>query len=126
MKCSPGINFGTHVIHNIHYCLPLGMYTYYKNVSLLMTQVYSQPAINDLKIRSASILSHISKWYAVNGLFLNIDKTNVIKLIEIISIVIHFNLPRQGDQRSYKISWFQNWQTYRMEKSHWASITEKE
>jgi hypothetical protein len=62
-----------------------------------MTQVYSLPAI-----RSASILNHMSKWYAVNGLFLNIDKTNVIKLIETISNMIHFNLTRQGDQRSDK------------------------
>jgi len=67
-----------------------------------MTQVYSLLAINDLEIRYASILNRMSKWYAVTGLFLNIDKTNVIKLIETVSNMIHFNLSRQGDQRSDK------------------------
>jgi hypothetical protein len=65
-----------------------------------MTQVCSLPAINDLEIRPASILNHMNKWYAVNGLFLNTDKINIIKLIETTSNLIHFNLPRQGDQRS--------------------------
>jgi hypothetical protein len=35
--------------------------------------------LNNLKIRSASVLNHMSKWFVVTGLSLNIDKTNVIK-----------------------------------------------
>jgi hypothetical protein len=35
--------------------------------------------LNDLQIRSTSILNHKSKWFAMNGLSLNIYKTNVIR-----------------------------------------------
>lgn len=35
--------------------------------------------LNNLQIRSASVLNHMSKWFVVNGLSLNIDKTHVIK-----------------------------------------------
>ena len=35
--------------------------------------------LEDLQMRSASVLSHRSKWCVVKGLSLNVDKTNVIK-----------------------------------------------
>jgi hypothetical protein len=73
-----------------------------------MTQVHSLLAKNDLEIRAAFILNRMSKWYAVNGLFLNIDKTNLIKLIATISNIIHFNLSnKEIKEMTNKISWFQ-------------------
>jgi hypothetical protein len=35
--------------------------------------------LEDLQMRSASVLSHRSKWCVVKGLSLNVDKTNVIR-----------------------------------------------
>jgi hypothetical protein len=37
--------------------------------------------LSNLQIRSLSILTHMSKWFSVNGLSLSIDKTNVMKLV---------------------------------------------
>lgn len=73
-----------------------------------MTHVYSLLTINLLEIRFDYILNHMSKWYVLNGLFLNIDKVYTMKLIETTSNMIHFNSSRQGDQRIDKISWSQN------------------
>jgi mannose/fructose/N-acetylgalactosamine-specific phosphotransferase system component IID len=61
--------------------LPLGMNTYSKlvlfvdDVSVLITA----NNLKDLQMRSASILNYMSKWFAANGLSLNIDKINEIK-----------------------------------------------
>ena len=35
--------------------------------------------LNDLQIRSASIMNYASKWLTINGLSLNMDKTYLIK-----------------------------------------------
>ena len=61
--------------------LPLWINIYLKPVlnaddeSVLITA----DTLNNLKIRSASVLNHMSKWFVVTGLSLNINKTNVIK-----------------------------------------------
>jgi hypothetical protein len=45
------------------------------DISILITA----NTLSNLQMRSLSILTHMSKWFAANGLSLNIDKTNAIK-----------------------------------------------
>jgi hypothetical protein len=44
--------------------------------------------LEDLKMRYTPVLNHVSKWFLVTGLSLNILKTNVMKLF--ISKMIRF------------------------------------
>jgi len=41
---------------------------------VLITAIY----LSELEIKSTSILNYMSQWFAVNGLFQNIEKTNAL------------------------------------------------
>jgi hypothetical protein len=61
--------------------LPLGINTYSKPVLFAddLSVFIAAKNLNDLQTRSLPILTYMSKWFAANGLSLNIDKTSVIK-----------------------------------------------
>lgn len=61
--------------------LPLGINTFSKPILIADDTIVLIIAKNleDLQMRSASVLSHRSKWCVVKGLSLNVDKTNVIR-----------------------------------------------
>jgi hypothetical protein len=60
---------------------PRGINTYSKPVLFAddISVLIIANNLSNLQMRSSSILTHMSKWFAANGLSLNIDKTNVIK-----------------------------------------------
>jgi hypothetical protein len=61
--------------------LPLGINTYSKPVLFAddLSILIAAKNLNDLQTRSLPVLTYMSKWFAANGLSLNIDKTSVIK-----------------------------------------------
>jgi hypothetical protein len=61
--------------------LPLGINIYSKPVlfSHEISVLITANNLKDLQMRSSSILNYMSKWFAANGLSLNIDKANAIK-----------------------------------------------
>jgi hypothetical protein len=61
--------------------LPLGINTYSKPVLFAddLSVLIAAKNFNDLQTRSLRVLTYMSKWFAANGLSLNIDKTSAIK-----------------------------------------------
>jgi mannose/fructose/N-acetylgalactosamine-specific phosphotransferase system component IID len=71
------------------------LFIIYSNDLPLGINIYSQPVLfaddtnvlitadnlNDLQIRSASVLNHMREWFAVNGLSPNMDKNKVCNKI---------------------------------------------
>jgi hypothetical protein len=85
--------------------------------------------LNELQTKSTSKLNYMSKWFAVNALSWNIQKTNALHFKSNHLQNDSFKISYQGKEikevTNIKISWTGAWKTYGTDDSYWASNTKK-
>jgi hypothetical protein len=59
--------------------------------------------------KSVTTIKYITKWFSVNGLLLNMDKTKIIQ----------FDLSH-SQPVSFQISWYASKQAHELEDTHWS------
>jgi hypothetical protein len=80
MLCSPTFNFGTIIISPIHY-LPLEIDSVSRPILYAddTSGLISGNSLQNLQIKSVIVLNALSKWFTMNGLSLNLEKTKIMK-----------------------------------------------